>query len=431
MCGIVGYVGNKQVVPLIIDGLRKLEYRGYDSAGIAVVDENCVLSLRRAEGKLRNLEEAIRLNPLDGNYGIGHTRWATHGRPTEENAHPHRDQSGKVVVVHNGIIENYLALKERLAAQGSEFQTETDTEVVAHLIGHYKETEGLSLELAVRKAVQELRGIFAMSIISVDEPDTIVAVREGPPVVIGMGDGEFFVASDIPPILQHTRDVFFLGDKEIAVLTRDSVRVTDFEGNVVEPQQQRITWDPIMAEKGGFKHFMLKEIYEQPRAVRDTVQGRVSLDTGKVYLDPMDISEEDFQGLTSVKIAACGTSWHAGLAGKYMIEQMARVPVEVDYASEFRYRNPVLLETDLLIVISQSGETADTIAAMREAKQAGLQGAGDLQRARFDDHARGRGHHPDACRAGDRCGLDQGVYGADGRALPFRAVPRAGARNNR
>jgi glucosamine--fructose-6-phosphate aminotransferase (isomerizing) len=371
MCGIVGYVGNKQVVPLIIDGLRKLEYRGYDSAGIAVVDENRVLSLRRAEGKLRNLEEAIRLNPLDGNYGIGHTRWATHGRPTEENAHPHRDQSGKVVVVHNGIIENYLALKDRLTAEGSEFKTETDTEVVAHLIGHYKETEGLSLELAVRKAVQELRGIFALSIISVDEPDTIVAVREGPPVVIGMGDGEFFVASDIPPILQHTRDVFFLGDKEIAVLTRDSVRVTDFEGNVVEPQQQRITWDPIMAEKGGFKHFMLKEIYEQPRAVRDTVQGRVSLDTGKVYLDPMDISEEDFQGLTSVKIAACGTSWHAGLAGKYMIEQMARVPVEVDYASEFRYRNPVLLETDLLIVISQSGETADTIAAMREAKQAG------------------------------------------------------------
>jgi len=339
-------------VPLIIDGLRKLEYRGYDSAGIAVVDENCVLSLRRAEGKLRNLEEAIRLNPLDGNYGIGHTRWATHGRPTEENAHPHRDQSGKVVVVHNGIIENYLQLKERLAAEGSEFKTETDTEVVAHLIGHYKEKEGLSLELAVRKAVQELRGIFALSIISVDEPDTIIAVREGPPVVIGMGDGEFFVASDIPPILQHTRDVFFLGDKEIAVLTRDSVRVTDFEGSVVEPQQQRITWDPIMAEKGGFKHFMLKEIYEQPRAVRDTVQGRVSLDTGKVYLDPMDISEEDFQGLTSVKIAACGTSWHAGLAGKYMIEQMARVPVEVDYASEFRYRNPVLTETDLLIVIS-------------------------------------------------------------------------------
>ena len=371
MCGIVGYVGNKQVVPLIIDGLRKLEYRGYDSAGIAVVDDEHHLSLRRAEGKLRNLEEAIRLHPLDGNYGIGHTRWATHGRPTEENAHPHRDQSGKVVVVHNGIIENYLPLKERLAANGSTFKTETDTEVVAHLIGHYKDNENLSLELAVRKAVQELKGIFALSIISVDEPDTIIAVREGPPVVIGLGDGEFFVASDIPPILQHTRDVFFLGDREIAVLTKDSVRVTDFDGNVIEPKQQRITWDPIMAEKGGFKHFMLKEIYEQPRAVRDTSQGRVSLDTGKVYLDQMDISEDDFLRARSIKIAACGTSWHAGLAGKYMLEQLVRIPVEVDYASEFRYRGPVLSEDDLLIVISQSGETADTIAAMREARQQG------------------------------------------------------------
>jgi len=371
MCGIVGYVGNKQVVPLIIEGLRKLEYRGYDSAGIAVVDDAKHLELRRAEGKLRNLEECIRLHPLDGNYGIGHTRWATHGRPTEENAHPHRDQSGKVVVVHNGIIENYLTLKERLASNGSSFKTETDTEVVAHLIGHYKDKENLSLEEATRKAVKELRGIFALSIISVDEPDTIIAVREGPPVVIGLGDGEYFVASDIPAILQHTRDVFFLGDREIAVLTKDSVRVTDFDGSVIEPKQQRITWDPIMAEKGGFKHFMLKEIYEQPRAVRDTVQGRVSLDTGKVYLDEMNIAEEDFSSLTSVKIAACGTSWHAALAGKYMIEKLARVPVEVDYASEFRYRDPVLSENDLMIVISQSGETADTIAAMREAKQAG------------------------------------------------------------
>ncbi|MBA3769421.1 MAG: glutamine--fructose-6-phosphate transaminase (isomerizing) [Blastocatellia bacterium] len=371
MCGIVGYVGNKQVVPLIIDGLRKLEYRGYDSAGIAVVDGDQNLSLRRASGKLRNLEEAIRLNPLDGDYGIGHTRWATHGRPTEENAHPHRDQSGNVVVVHNGIIENYLTLKERLQADGHEFHTETDTEVVAHLIGHYVDTEELSLEVAVRKAVAELRGIFALSIISKNEPDTIIAVREGPPVVIGLGDGEFFVASDIPPILAHTRDVFFLGDREIAVLTKESVRVTDFDGNIVEPEQQRITWDPIMAEKGGFKHFMLKEIYEQPRAVRDTAQGRVSLDTGRVYLEEMNISEEDFKGVTSIKIAACGTSWHAGLAGKYMLEQLARVPVEVDYASEFRYREPVLRESDLLIVISQSGETADTIAAMRQAKQSG------------------------------------------------------------
>jgi glucosamine--fructose-6-phosphate aminotransferase (isomerizing) len=370
MCGIVGYVGNKQVVSVILDGLRKLEYRGYDSAGIAVVDEAHHLDIRRAEGKLRNLEEAIRLKPLDGTYGIGHTRWATHGRPTEENAHPHRDCTGRVVVVHNGIIENYLQLKERLRASDHRFVTETDTEVIAHLVEEYLRAAP-SFEQAVRKAVSELRGIFALSIISVDDPDTIIAVRQGPPVVIGLGDGEFFVASDIPPILQHTRDVFFLGDGELAVLTKDAVRVTDFAGNIRQPTQQRITWDPIMAEKGGFKHFMLKEIYEQPRAVRDTMQGRVSLDTGRVYLDQMDITEAELRACDRVMIAACGTSWHAGLAGKYMIEQLARVPVEVDYASEFRYRDPVIDEKTLLVVISQSGETADTIAALREAKERG------------------------------------------------------------
>src|SRR2546425_1781802 len=371
MCGIVGYVGNKQVVPLIIDGLRKLEYRGYDSAGIAVVNEDHKLEIRRAEGKLRNLEETIRLTPLDGTYGIGHTRWATHGRPTEENAHPHRDCTGHVVVVHNGIIENYLRLKERLRKTDHRFVTETDTEIIAHLIEEYLRS-GDSFERAVRNAIHELRGIFALSIISADEPDTIIAVRQGPPVVIGLGDREFFVASDIPPILQHTRDVFFLGDGEIAILTKDAVRVMDFDGNSVEPAVQRITWDPIMAEKGGFKHFMLKEIYEQPRAVRDTVQGRLSLDTGKVFLDEMEnISEADFKRFTAIRIAACGTSWHAGLAGKYMIEQLARVPVDVDYASEFRYRDPVLDENTLLLVISQSGETADTIAALREAKEHG------------------------------------------------------------
>jgi glucosamine--fructose-6-phosphate aminotransferase (isomerizing) len=371
MCGIVGYVGNKQVVPVIIDGLRKLEYRGYDSAGIAVVDEAHDLEVRRAEGKLRNLEEAIRLSPLDGTYGIGHTRWATHGRPTEENAHPHRDCTGRIVVVHNGIIENYLQLKDRLRAKDHRFVTETDTEVVAHLIEEYLK-ENMTFEQAVCRSIHDLRGIFALSIISADVPDMIIAVRQGPPVVIGLGDGEYFVASDIPPILQHTRDVFFLGDGEIAVLTRDAVRVTDFDGNVVKPNQQRITWDPIMAEKGGFKHFMLKEIYEQPRAIRDTVQGRISLDTGRVFLEEMkNITAAEFKRFTSIKIAACGTSWHAGLAGKYMIEQLARVPVEVDYASEFRYRDPVIDENTLLVVISQSGETADTIAAMREAKERG------------------------------------------------------------
>src|SRR5688572_613077 len=369
MCGIVGYVGNKQVVPLIIDGLRKLEYRGYDSAGIAVVNEQHDLSIRRAEGKLRNLEETIRLSPLDGTYGIGHTRWSTHGRPTEENAHPHRDCTGRVVVVHNGIIENYLQLKERLRKTDHQFVTETDTEIIAHLIEEYLR-RGDSFEKAVREATQELRGIFALSIINCDQPDTIIAVRQGPPVVIGLGDREYFVASDIPPILQHTRDVFFLGDGEIAILTKDAVRVIDFEGNSVQPVIQRITWDPIMAEKGGFKHFMLKEIYEQPRAVRDTVQGRISLDSGRVFLDEMqNITEADFQRFNSIKIAACGTSWHAGLAGRYMIEQLARIPVDVDYASEFRYRDPVMDENTLLLVISQSGETADTIAALREAQQ--------------------------------------------------------------
>ena len=371
MCGIVGYVGNKQVVPLIIDGLRKLEYRGYDSAGIAVVDESHQLKIRRAEGKLRNLEEVLRQKPLDGTYGVGHTRWATHGRPTEENAHPHRDCSGRVVVVHNGIIENYLELKDDLRKKDHNFVTETDTEIVAHLIEEHLK-QGNSFEQAVRQTVGELRGIFALSMLSADEPDTVISARLGPPVVIGVGDGEYFVASDVPAILEHTRDVFFLGDGEIAVMTKDSVRVTDFAGTQVEPQMQRITWDPIQAEKGGFKHFMLKEIYEQPRAVRETVEGRISLDTGRVFLDEMkNITEADFRSFTSIKVAACGTSWHAGLAGKYMIEELARLSVEVDYASEFRYRDPVLDENTLLLVISQSGETADTIAALREVKERG------------------------------------------------------------
>ena len=371
MCGIVGYTGPREAGPILIEGLRRLEYRGYDSAGIAVVNEGHELEIRRAEGKLRNLEETIRLSPLDGTYGIGHTRWATHGRPTEENAHPHRDCTGRVVVVHNGIIENYLQLKERLRKSDHRFVTETDTEIMAHLIEEYLKQDS-SFEQAVRSAVRELRGIFALAIINADEPDTIIAVRQGPPVVIGLGDREFFVASDIPPILQHTRDVFFLGDGEIAVINKDAVRVTDFEGNSVQPSIQRITWDPIMAEKGGFKHFMLKEIYEQPRSVRDTVQGRISLDTGRVFLDEMaNITEADFKRFSSIKIAACGTSWHAGLAGKYMIEQLARIPVDVDYASEFRYRDPVMDDDTLLLVISQSGETADTIAALREAKELG------------------------------------------------------------
>jgi len=371
MCGIVGYVGDKQVVGVILDGLKKLEYRGYDSAGIAVVDDNGALTIRRAEGKLRNLEEAIRLRPLDGSYGIGHTRWATHGRPTEENAHPHQDCSGHVVVVHNGIIENFLPLKHKLVAEGHTLVTETDTEVIAHLIEKYLKESEPTLEAAVRRAVADLRGIYALAIMSSDEPEKIVAVRQGPPIVIGLGNNEYFVASDVPPVLYHTRDVFFLGDGEMAVLTRDGVTVTDFEANPVYPEVQRITWDPIAAEKGGFKHYMLKEIYEQPRAVRDTTIGRVSQTTGRVYLDEMEISEAEFRQFTSIKAIACGTSLHAAMAGKYMLEELARIPVEIDYASEFRYRDPLLDDKTLVIAISQSGETADTIVAVREAKEKG------------------------------------------------------------
>ena len=370
MCGIVGYVGDKQVVGVILDGLKKLEYRGYDSAGIAVVDENGTLTIRRAEGKLRNLEETIRLRPLDGTYGIGHTRWATHGRPTEENAHPHRDCSGRVVVVHNGIIENFIPLKKALQSEDHTFVTETDTEVIAHLIEKYLKDEP-TLEGAVRRAVAQLRGIYALAIMSADEPEKIIAVRQGPPIVIGLGNNEYFVASDVPPVLYHTRDVFFLGDGEMAVLTRDGVSVTDFEGDPVSPEIQRITWDPIAAEKGGFKHYMLKEIYEQPRAVRDTTIGRVSQTTGRVYLDEMEITEAEFREFTSVKIVACGTSLHAAMAGKYMLEELARIPVEIDYASEFRYRDPIIDDKTLIIAISQSGETADTIAAVRESKEKG------------------------------------------------------------
>jgi glutamine---fructose-6-phosphate transaminase (isomerizing) len=369
MCGIVGYIGSKKVVPVIIEGLRKLEYRGYDSAGIAVVGADGKLQLRRAPGKLRNLEETIASSPIDGTYGIGHTRWATHGRPTEENAHPHRDCTGQYVVVHNGIIENYFELKEKLQAEGHKFLTETDTEVVAHLVEKYG--KDLPFEDAVRKTLRELRGIYALVFLSAKDPQKLIAARNGPPSVIGLGNGENFVASDIPALLEHTREVFFLADGDVAVLTRDGVKVSDLDGKPVDRPSHHVTWDPIMAEKGGYKHFMQKEIYEQPRAVRDTILGRISQDTGKVFLDEMALSEQRFRDFQNVRIVACGTSWHAGLAGKFMIERLARIPVEVDYGSEFRYRDPILDAKTLTVCITQSGETADTLAAQREAKQKG------------------------------------------------------------
>ena len=364
-------MGPKDVVSVILEGLRRLEYRGYDSAGIAVGSAGHGLELRRAPGKLRNLEEGIRQHPLKGTYGIGHTRWATHGRPTEENAHPHRDCTGRIVVVHNGIVENYLDLKRELAGEGHTFVTETDTEVIAHLIEQEMrsaESSGKTMLLddAVRRAARRLTGAYAISVISADAPDTIVTARNGPPAVIGVGEGESFVASDVPGILHHTRMMYFLADGDVAILTPQGVKFTNLEGAPVERKVEKILWDPIQAEKGGYKHFMLKEIFEQPRSVRDTTLGRISLETGEVFLGEMKITDDHFRAATQVNIAACGTSWHSALAGKYMIERLARVPTEVDYASEYRYRDPIADPRALGLLITQSGETADTLAAQRE-----------------------------------------------------------------
>jgi glucosamine--fructose-6-phosphate aminotransferase (isomerizing) len=373
MCGIVGYVGTKEVVPVILDGLKRLEYRGYDSAGIAVAGNGSGLQVRRAAGKLRNLEEVVRQNPLEGTYGIGHTRWATHGHPSEQNAHPHRDCSEKIVVVHNGIIENYVQLQHWLRDRGHSLLTQTDSEVIAHLIEYhyFNSPAGITLEDAVRKAIRQLSGAFAFSVILEDERDKIVVARCGPPAVIGVGHGEYFVASDIPAILAHTREVLYLDDGEMAIVTPDGVKLTNFNAQPVTRSLEHISWDSAMAEKNGFPHFMLKEIYEQPRAVRDTTLGRAMEATGEVDLGHMEITPDDFRRLTRLNIAACGTSWHAGMAGKVMLESLARVPVELDYASEFRYRDLVFLPDEMTLLISQSGETADTLAAQREVKKQG------------------------------------------------------------
>jgi glucosamine--fructose-6-phosphate aminotransferase (isomerizing) len=369
MCGIVGYIGPKPPVPIILEGLRRLEYRGYDSAGIAVAGGPQGLELRRAPGKLSNLEAVIAASPISGTFGIGHTRWATHGRPTEENAHPHRDGSGTLVVVHNGIVENYLSLKAELAAKGHKFISETDTEIIAHIIEdelNLAGTPALPLEEAVRRAVKRLTGAFAIGVLSANEPNKLVAARFGPPAILGIGEGEYFLASDVPGILHHTRNIHFLADGELAVLTSSGITISDFVGSPLPLRIQRITWDPMQAEKSGYKHFMLKEINEQPRAVRDTILGRVSADTGHVFLSEMQLTDDELRAATQITIAACGTSWHAGLAGKFMIERLARLRTEVDYASEYRYRSPLADPASIGLLITQSGETADTIAAQRE-----------------------------------------------------------------
>ncbi len=365
MCGIIGYLGPKPIVPVLIDGLKRLEYRGYDSAGIALV-KNGDVEIRRSAGKLKRLEQVIETSPVDGEYGVGHTRWATHGRPTEENAHPHRDCTGKIVVVHNGIIENYLELKHELQTAGHTFETETDTEVIAHLVeGEFKDD---GLENAVRRSLQKLRGLFGIVLVHADDPRKIVAVRNGPPIVIGLGDDEFFVASDVPAILSHTRNVVFLGDEEMAILTLTGIEFTDYGGQTVSVSPQRIQWDPVMAEKAGYKHFMRKEIFEQPWALQETVLGRVYEEHGRIFLGELELDDQALQGIEKVVILACGTSWHAALVGKFLIEQLARIQVEVDYGSEYRYRDPISNDNTLAVVITQSGETADTLAALREAK---------------------------------------------------------------
>jgi len=367
MCGIVGYIGQKEVVPVLIDTLRKLEYRGYDSAGIAVVNGDGV-SVRRSAGKLSNLEQVIRLNPVEGVFGVGHTRWATHGRPTEENAHPHRDCTGQIVVVHNGIIENYLELKRGLQREGHVFVTETDTEIIAHLLE--KNYDG-SLEAAVRKAFAQIHGVYACAILSAREPNKIIGVRNGPPLVVGVGTDEFFIASDTPAILQHTRNIVFLDNHEMAVISPAGYALYDLTGQSITREPQVITWDSNLAEKGDFRHYMLKEIFEQPRAIRETIVDRFSLETGKIYLDDFQISEEDLARVRKINFVAAGTSWHSALIGKFLLEELARIPTEVDISSEFRYRKPIIEPDTLTIAITQSGETADTIAAVREAKALG------------------------------------------------------------
>lgn len=361
MCGIIGYVGKRDIVPILIEGLKKLEYRGYDSAGIAILNGEDV-QIRRVKGKIKILEESLREEKLTGTYGIGHTRWATHGRPSEENAHPHQDCTHSIVVVHNGIIENYLEIKNTLRNEGHKFVSETDTEIIAHLIEKYHND---SLESAVQKAVKELVGNFAISVVSKKEKDKIVTAKVGPPTVIGLGEGENFISSDLNPLLPHTQEIIFLEDGEMAVVEPNSVRFSDFEGNPIEKKAEHISWSPLMVEKQGYKHFMLKEIFEQPQVIRDTLSGRLSLDRGKVFLEEIGVSESTLQTIKRIVIIACGTSYHAGLVGKCFIETLAGVPTEVVYASEYRYEDFILDEHTLAIPVSQSGETADTLAAFK------------------------------------------------------------------
>ncbi|MGC8863634.1 MAG: glutamine--fructose-6-phosphate transaminase (isomerizing), partial [Armatimonadota bacterium] len=367
MCGIVGYIGDKEACPILIEGLRRLEYRGYDSAGIAVLNDGAV-DVRKSVGKLKALESCIAGNPPAGSVGIGHTRWATHGRPSDENAHPHSDCTGRITVVHNGIIENYMQLKSRLIEQGHKFTSETDTEVAAHLIERHYDGD---LADAVRRAARELEGSFALVVIARDDPDRIVAARRHSPLVIGLGDNQCFLASDVSAFLKHTRRVIYVDDDNVAVVTRNGAQLLDLEGKPVTKEPSTVDWDAAMAERGGYDHFMLKEIHEQPRALRETMRGRLNPDLDRVELPGINLTDEDIRQIDRIVMIACGTAYHASIAGKYAIEELCRIPVEVDVASELRYRDPIINDRTLAIVISQSGETIDTIVGLREAKHKG------------------------------------------------------------
>ncbi len=365
MCGIVGYIGNRKAIPVLLSGLSKLEYRGYDSAGVAI-NENGKLRVEKCKGRLLALEERLKTEKLDGGMGIGHTRWATHGEPNDINSHPHISQSGEIAVVHNGIIENYIQLKEFLEEHGYVFKSDTDTEVVAHLVEYYYKGDLLD---AVMKVIDEIEGSYALGVLSKDNEDMFVCARKDSPLVIGLGESENFIASDIPAILEYTRDIYILEDKEVAVLTKDSVKVFNSLGAPVTKEVFKVNWDVEAAEKGGFEHFMMKEMYEEPKVIRDTFNPRVK--NGELELDNINITKEDIDKLQKIYIVACGTAYHAGVVGKYIIEKLCRIPVEVDVASEFRYRDPLITDKDLTIIISQSGETLDTLFALREAKKKG------------------------------------------------------------
>lgn len=367
MCGVVGYVGLKPATPIIIEGLKKLEYRGYDSSGVAVLDKDG-LKVEKKMGRIVELEKALTGKELDATIGIGHTRWATHGRPSDVNAHPHTSSDGKIAVVHNGIIENYLQLREWLSSMGHVFHSETDTEVIPHLIEHFYKGDLIE---AVQKTVSHLEGSYAIMTISIDQPGRIIAVRQDMPLVVGLGENENLLASDIPALLKYTRQCYLLDDGDVVELRADQVIIRDLSGNIIQKDIFEVTWDAEEAEKGGYEHFMIKEINEQPRALRDTLKGRISHMGDKVILDEIKMTPEQIKGIKKIIITACGTAFHAGLVGKYVIEQLVRIPVEVDVASEFRYRDPIVDKDTLVVVVSQSGETADTLAALREARRRG------------------------------------------------------------